>query len=86
MKKTIKDYWTYNKPKTRKSGRPPISKAMKLLINKLKIENYLWGCMRIQDELEKISIDISRETIRKVIQDFRKSGDINPNYSCSRFF
>jgi len=37
---------------------------MKILIKKLKIENYLWGCTRIQDELEKISIDISRETIK----------------------
>jgi hypothetical protein len=84
-KKAIKDYWIYDKPKTRKRGRPPITKAMKLLIKKLKIENYLWGCKRIQDELEKISIDVSRETIRKVIQDFRKSGDIKPNYSWNRF-
>ena len=41
------------------------SKAMKLLIKKLKIENYLWGCKRIQNELEKISIDISREAIEE---------------------
>jgi len=26
-KKAIKDYWTYDKPKTRKRGRPPITKA-----------------------------------------------------------
>jgi hypothetical protein len=84
-KKTIKDYWTYDKPKTRKKGRPPITKAMKLLIKKLKIENYLWCCKRIHNELEKISIDISRETIRKVIQDYRKSGEIKPNYSWRRF-
>ena len=51
----------------------------------MKIDNYLWDCKRIQNELEKISIDISRETIRKVIQDYRKSGDIKPNYSWSRF-
>ncbi|MDA3810165.1 MAG: hypothetical protein PF518_07490 [Spirochaetaceae bacterium] len=84
-KKAIKDYWTYDKPKTRKKGRPPITKDMKLLIKNLKIDNYLWGCKRIQDELKKISIDISRETIRKVIQDYRKSGEIKPNYSWSRF-
>ena len=84
-KRSIKDYWTYDKPKTGKKGRPPITKAFKLLIKKLKIENYLWGCKRIQDELVKISIDISRETIRKVIQDYRKCGDIKPNYSWSRF-
>ena len=84
-KKAIKDYWTYDKPKTIKNGRPPITKAMKLLIKELKIDNYLWGCKRIQDELEKISIDVSRGTIRKVIQDYRKSGEIKPNYSWSRF-
>ena len=66
-KKAIKDYWTYDKPKTRKKGRPPITKAMKWLIKKLKIENYLRGCKRIQNELEKISINISRETIRSMI-------------------
>jgi len=82
-RQAIKDYWTYDKPKTRKKGRPPITKAMKLLIKKLKIENYLSTCKRIQDELEKISIDISREIIRKVIQYFRKSGEIKPNYSWS---
>ena len=84
-KKAIKEYWTYDKPNSRKKGRPPITKAMKLLIKNMKIENYLWGCKRIQDELEKISIAVSRETIRKVIQDYRKSGDIKPNYSWSRF-
>ena len=84
-KKAIKDYWTYDKPKTRKKGRPPMTKALKLLIKNLKIDNYLWGFKRIQDELAKISINISRETIRKVIHDYRKSGDIKPNYSWSRF-
>ena len=84
-KKAIKDYWTYGKSKTRKRGRPPITIAMKHLIKDMKIDNYLWGCKRIQDELKKISIDISRETIRKVIQDYRKSGEITPNYSWNRF-
>jgi transposase InsO family protein len=84
-KKAIKNYWTYDKPKTKKKGRPPITKAIKHLIMNMKIDNYLWGSIRIKDELEKISIDISRETIRKVIQDYRKSGEIKPNYSWSKF-
>ena len=66
MKRAVKKYWTYDKPKTRKRDRPPITKALKLLIKKFKIENYLWGSRRIQDELVKISIDISRETIRNM--------------------
>ncbi len=71
-KRTINNYWTFDKSSTRRKGRPPITKAMKLLIKNMKIDNYLWGCKRIQDELEKVSIDISRETIRKVIQDYRE--------------
>jgi hypothetical protein len=50
-KKAIKDYWTYDKPKTRKKGRPPTTKTLKVLIRDMKIDNYLWGCKRIQDEL-----------------------------------
>ena len=64
---------------------PPITKAIKILIKNMKIDNYLWGCKRIQDELAKMSIDISRDKIRKVIQDYRNSGDIKPNYSRNKF-
>jgi hypothetical protein len=71
-KRAIKDYWTYDRPKTRIKGRPPITKAMKLLIKNMKIDNYLWGCKRIQDELEKISIDISRRLSGKL---FRITGN-----------
>ncbi len=84
-KKAIRDYWTHGKVNVPKKGRPPITKAIKELIKNLKIDHYLWGCRRIQNELEKISIDISRETIRKVIQDYRKSGEIKPNYSWKIF-
>ena len=84
-KKAIANHWTFDKPKVGKKGRPPITKAMKLLIKNLKIDNYLWGSKRIQDELAKVSIDVSRETIRKVIQDCRHSDDIKPNYSWSKF-
>jgi hypothetical protein len=83
--RAIKDYWSNGKINPPKRGRPRITKEIRELIKKIKIGNYLWGCKRIQDELEKLSIDISRETIRKVIQDYRKSGDINPNYSWNRF-
>lgn len=50
-----------------------------------KIENYLWGCFRIQDELKKLAINVSRETIRKIIADYRKSGEIKSNLSWKRF-
>jgi hypothetical protein len=85
MEKALKDYWTNKNNKTFKRGRPPIPKSVKELIKKMKIDNYTWGCKRIQDELKKIAIDVSRETIRKVIQDYRRSGDIKPNYSWKGF-
>ena len=50
-KRVIKDYWIYDKAKRRKRGRPRITKEIRELIKKLKIDNYLWGCKRIQDEL-----------------------------------
>ena len=40
---------------------------------------------RIQDELRKINIDISRETIRKVLADYRANGEIKPNLSWATF-
>jgi hypothetical protein len=62
-KKAIKDYWTFDKSNTKRKGRPPITKAMKVLIKNMKIENYLWGCKRIHDELEKISIQVESVNI-----------------------
>lgn len=83
-KKAIKTYWTHGKV-VKSKGRPSISNKIKSLIKNIKSDNYLWGCRRIRDELLKLDIDISRETIRKVIQDYRKSGDIKPNYSWRKF-
>jgi len=51
MEESHCNHQTFDKPKVGKEGRPPITKAMKLLIKNLKIDNYLWGCKRIQDEL-----------------------------------
>ena len=71
--------------KHKSKGRPPISKENKLLILRLKKENPLWGLRRIRDELIKLSIKVSHETISKVIQHFMKTGDIKPTLSWNRF-
>jgi transposase InsO family protein len=81
-KNIISKHWTHKK---RKPGRPPVSKAVKELILKLKKENFLWDSRRIRDELKKLSIDISHETISKILQHFRKTGDIKPSLSWKRF-
>ena len=81
-KNIFSDYWS---KKHKSKGRPPISKEIKLLILKLKKENPLWGLRRIRDELVKISIEVSHETISKVLQHFRKTGDIKPTLSWKQF-
>ena len=63
------------------TGRPPVSKETRELILKLKKENLLWGARRIRDELKKLSIEVSHETISKILNHFRKKGDIKPNLS-----
>ena len=75
-------HWSY---KRKSKGRPPLSRETKLLILKLKKENPLWGLRRIRDELHKLSIEASHETISKILQHFRKAGDIKPTLSWKRF-
>ena len=84
-KRAVAEYWTNYKKNKQKPGRPPITKAIKELIRDMKNSNYLWGVYRIQDELRKINVDISRETIRKVLADYRASGEIKPNLSWATF-
>lgn len=75
-------YWPH--PHKNK-GWPPLSKTVKQLILKLKKENPLWGCRRIRDELLKLSITVSHETISRVLHLFRKTGDIQPSLSWKKF-
>ncbi len=45
----------------------------------------LWGVYRIQDEVHKINVSVSRETIRKVLTVYRLTGEIKPNLTWSKF-
>jgi len=47
--------------------------------------NRLWGLRRIAGEMKKIDHDVSHETVRRVIQQGRKDGDIKPIGSWKRF-
>ena len=62
----IARHWTYKHKNKRKPGRPPLAKAIKELIIKMKQDNFTWGCWRIMGELRKLSINVSQETIRKI--------------------
>ncbi|MDR0444579.1 MAG: helix-turn-helix domain-containing protein, partial [Treponema sp.] len=71
--------------KKHKPGRPPITKAIKELILKMKNENRLWGSRRIRDELLKLSVKVSHETISKTIQHFMKENVIKPTLAWKKF-
>jgi hypothetical protein len=49
-KKAIANQRTFDRYNAGKKGRPPITKVTRLLIKNMKIDNYLWGIKRIQDE------------------------------------
>ncbi len=82
--KRLKNYWTYQ-TKTNRTGRPPISRKITKLILEIKRDNYSWGYDRIVGTLKSLDIDISRDTVRRVIQTGRKNGDIKPNGAWKKF-
>ena len=82
QRRFIRNYWTYER---KTPGRRPVSKQIKNLILEMKLENQLWGCHRIADELKKLGIDLNPTTVNRIIQTFRKQGKILPSGSWSRF-
>lgn len=56
--------WTY--PNT--PGRPPLAPETAALIERLAAENPSWGYVRIQGELQKLGIRVSRATIQRLLR------------------
>jgi putative transposase len=63
---------TKSKPK-KKPGRPPLAGEVVALIKQMAKENRTWGAKRIQGELLKLELHVSKSTIQKYIQEVRKS-------------
>ncbi len=82
QRRFIKNFWSYQ---NKTPGRKPITKDIKELILKMKQDNYLWGCIKIANELKKINIEIHYTTVNRIISTFRKQGLIQPNGSWKRF-
>ena len=82
QRKFIKNFWSY---KHKSPGRKSVSKDIKNLILEMKLDNYLWGCKKIANELKKLNIDIHYTTVNRIISTFRKQGLIQPNGSWKRF-
>lgn len=82
QRKFIRNYWTY---KHKSPGRRPVTKQIKNLILEMKLENQLWGCHGIADELIKLGIDLNPTTVNRIIKTFRKQGKVQPTGSWNRF-
>jgi putative transposase len=44
----------------------------------MKQDNRFWGCRKISDELKKLEIDVHYTTVNKILQTFRKNGQLQP--------
>ncbi len=55
--------------KTRKVGRPRLTRSLRELIVKLAKENLGWGARRILGELKKLAVKTSRSSVRRVLVD-----------------
>jgi transposase InsO family protein len=78
----IKNFWSY---KHKAPGRRPVTRDIKNLILEMKLDNYLWGCKKISNELKKINIEIHYTTVNRIISTFRKQALIQPNGSWKKF-
>ena len=80
----INNFWTfpcYHK----KSGRPETPYYIKQIVLRMKNENLNWGYLRISDELLKLGITLDKNTVKKIIQKYRRQGMIACGLTWKKF-
>ena len=62
----VRRHWT-SRPK-RRPGRPPLPEETQELVLRLARENPHWGCRKIQGELLKLGLKVSRSTVVRLLR------------------
>ena len=66
--------WKRKSRKRKQPGRPPISKEIVALIQRMARENRTWGAKRIRGELLKLGMRVAKSTIQRYIKQVRYPG------------
>jgi len=85
FKKIIRNRWDFSHKSIRKQGRPSTATYIKNLILEMKNNNIRIHAGKIQGELLKLDIELSRSTIRRIIAEFREKGKIKSTLTWNKF-
>ena len=80
----LKKRWRYPH-KGKQIGRPQTPLEIRELVLQIKNENISWGNKRIQGELLKLDIQLDKNTIRRILEDYRKKGKVKAEISWAKF-
>ena len=83
QRELIKKFWTF--PSSKHPGRPQVSEEIKQLILGMKNDNIYWGNKKIQGELLKLGISLDKNTIRNIVDYYRRLGKVKKSLSWKKF-
>jgi hypothetical protein len=72
QRERFRRYWKQLSKKSRRAGRPAITRQIRQLIQTMALANVTWRAPRIHDELQKLGIAISERTVSRVLQTVKR--------------